>query len=164
MKDMALGGSGTVSASTFNGRTIEAARLSAPSWPEGSGPDSEPRASDVLEHRIPWCCPLCRGPLDVSERGASCLGCGQQYGRVGPMLDLRAPAPGYDFTEDTQRARRLWNRAASCGAERFIRQVFSERCNTIGFRGSPPAAIRIAPKEAATPVDFIGARRGVKHE
>jgi SAM-dependent methyltransferase len=78
--------------------------------------------------RVPWCCPRCRGSLQVTDAGASCVGCAARYQRVGPVLDLRVPSPQYDFfTADTERALRLWERLASLGAETFVHEVFASR-------------------------------------
>ena len=73
-------------------------------------------------------CPSCRGPLDREGKGVACSACGNEYPRVGPILDLRLPGPSWiDYEADRAKARHLLALGPEATAETLVRTVFGRR-------------------------------------
>jgi SAM-dependent methyltransferase len=75
-----------------------------------------------------WRCPRCHDLLHEADADVRCVACGQRYGRVGDILDLRVEGPSWiDRETDRADARRLLDVSGGDRAESLIRHVFSQR-------------------------------------
>jgi len=102
----------------------------------GTGsPDQHDSNAEVAGLTSIWCCPACRGPLQIDAADAHCRRCDARYPSIGGILDLRLRKSAWiEFDADTAAAKRLLALGSEATAAQMARHVFSSRSDWDGER------------------------------
>ena len=100
-----------------------------------------PPSSETL---VPWCCPLCRGPLGETGEAFSCASCARDFPIFAGIPDFRVPgATWVDVEADRARAREIEARSWQLTPQELVACVFR-------LRGWPEAEVMYRASQIIT--------------